>query len=226
MIWKKIALFAGKTILGVIAFVLLYLGAAWVLSLLSTGPEPVTKPGVVIYIRTNGVHADLVVPVRNAIKDWRQDLAFAHTKSGDTAAQYAGIGWGDKGFYLNTPTWADLTVATAFKAAFGLGGTALHATFYRELKEGKDCVRLLLSNDQYSRLVRFIESRFRRDEAGKTLWIQTDAVYGEFDAFYEAKGRYSIFHTCNTWANNGLKACGQKACWWTPFDRGIFNLYR
>ena len=31
------------------------------------------------------------------------------------------------------------------------------------------------------------------------------------DAFYEAKGRYSLFFTCNTWTNNALKICKQKA---------------
>jgi hypothetical protein len=34
-----------------------------------------------------------------------------------------------------------------------------------------------------------------------------------------------MFHTCNTWANNGLKSCGQKAALWTPFDSGIFGQY-
>jgi len=35
-----------------------------------------------------------------------------------------------------------------------------------------------------------------------------------------------LFHTCNTWANNALKACGQKASLWTPFDTGIFYHYQ
>ena len=59
----------------------------------------------------------------------------------------------------------------------------------------------------------------------EAMYINTDAVYGKNDAFYEANGSYSLFHTCNTWANNGLKACGQKACFWTPFDSGIFYHY-
>ena len=50
--------------------------------------------------------------------------------------------------------------------------------------------------------------------------------YGKNDAFYEATGRYSLFHTCNTWTNNALKIAGQKACVWTPFDTGIFYHYQ
>lgn len=43
------------------------------------------------------------------------------------------------------------------------------------------------------------------------IFIPTDAVYGINDAFYDAKGKYSFFETCNTWANDGLKEAGQKA---------------
>jgi hypothetical protein len=51
-------------------------------------------------------------------------------------------------------------------------------------------------------------------------------VYGDNDAFYEAIGSYNLFKTCNTWTNNALKSCGQKACFWTPFESGIFYQYK
>lgn len=61
---------------------------------------------------------------------------------------------------------------------------------------------------------------------GRTIHIGTHANYGLTDAFYDGVGRYNLFRTCNTWTNDALKACGQKACWWTPFDTGIFRQYR
>lgn len=70
------------------------------------------------------------------------------------------MGWGDKGFYLETPTWAELKASVAFKAVTGLSTTAIHATFYIMLEENSACKRLLLSRDQYVRLVRCIEGRF------------------------------------------------------------------
>jgi hypothetical protein len=61
---------------------------------------------------------------------------------------------------------------------------------------------------------------------GQVIQILThDDGYGTDDAFYEAKGAYDLFNTCNTWANGALKACDQKACWWTPTDKGIFHQY-
>lgn len=69
---------------------------------------------------------------------------FSQTKGKNTDFNYIAFGWGDKGFYLDTPTWADLKFSTAFKAAFWMGQSAMHTTYYREVKEGEDCKRLCL----------------------------------------------------------------------------------
>ncbi|XZF15841.1 TIGR02117 family protein [Chitinophagaceae bacterium MMS25-I14] len=207
-----------------IAFVGLYLLSAYILSHISTSREA-TNPDLSIYIKTNGVHTDLVMPVRTAQIDWSRELPFSNTAGKDTTAQYIAMGWGDKGFYLETPTWADLKFSTAFKAAFALSTAAIHTTYYKTLQEGADCKKIEISSTQYDRLIQYIHKSFRTDAAGHMIHIVTNANYGADDAFYEAGGSYSLFHTCNTWANSGLKSCGQKACLWTPFDKGIFYQY-
>jgi len=223
---KKILRYTRNSILFLIAFVLLYLGLAWLLSRIPVRAEKNTQPDITIYLKSNGVHTDLAVPVKTAAYDWSQSILYQNTRSGDTTFSYIAFGWGDKGFYLETPTWSDLKASTAFKAAFGLSNTAIHATFYHTLKENKKCVRITISNEQYQRLISFINRSLQTDSTGKPIVIPTEARYGNNDAFYEAKGRYSLFHTCNTWTNNALKACGQKACLWTPFDSGILYQYR
>ena len=102
----------------------------------------------------------------------------------------------------------------------------MHTTFYDKLKEGKRCIRLKISKEQYLRLIIYIEKSLLTDASGKPITIGANARYNDRDAFYEAKGSYNLFHTCNTWTNDALKASGQKACWWTPFDKGIINQYR
>ena len=212
-------------ILTPVLLVCLYLLAAWVLWHISTGKEDDTVAEVPVYIKTNGVHTDIVVPVRNEQTDWSRDILFSNTASGDTTAQFLAFGWGDKGFYLETPTWADLKFSTAFKAALALSHAAIHTTFYKTMDEGPDCVKIGISKKQYGRLVTYIRSSFKTGADGHVMHIVTNANYGADDAFYEAGGSYSLFHTCNTWANSGLKSCGQKACLWTPFDKGIFYQY-
>jgi len=200
--------------------------SAHCLGKISVDKEPTASKDITIYIRTNGVHTDLVIPLKNEQMDWSKEIRFENTISKDTCAKYLSVGWGDKGFYLHTPTWADLTFSVAFKAATGLSTSAIHATFYKTIEVGNDCVELKISKKQYTRLIKYIQNSFLKSPDGHLINIKTNANYGKNDAFYDAGGSYSMFHTCNTWANNGLKSCGQKAALWTPFDSGIFRQYR
>lgn len=184
------------------------------------------KKEIPVYIYTNGVHTDIVMPVKNDIQDWSAKIPFTNIKSGKTDYNYVGIGWGDKGFYLDTPTWADLKFSTAFKAAFWLSESAMHCTYYKTMKEGDDCKMIMISRDQYKKLVEFVDQKFDKDAKGNFILVPTNAVYGDSDAFYDAKGTYSFLDTCNTWTNNALKAAGQKAALWTPTDYGIFLHYK
>jgi uncharacterized protein (TIGR02117 family) len=177
-----------------------------------------------IYILTNGVHTDVVLPIKNEHYDWSNQLKFEHTKSKDTTYQYVALGWGDKGFYLETPTWADLKASTALKAASGLSSSAMHVTFYKHLKENKSCKKIQISLENYQNLIAFINKSFQT-KSRDFLKIETDAVYGKHDVFYEANGSYSLFYTCNSWANQALKAANQKAALWTISDSGIFRHY-
>ncbi len=219
---KIIAISATVLILPVIIYFLF----AVVFSVIPIKEEKAYEKDINIFLISNGVHSDLALPVRNEIKDWSSEIKFNHSKGNDSSYKYLAFGWGDKGFYLETPTWADLKFHTAFNAVFGLSSSAVHTTFIYDLSEGQDCVNLNLNREQYQRLVSFIESKFEFDEKRHVQQIITNANYGLSDAFYEAKGRYNLFYTCNTWINSGLKVCGQKACLWTPFVQGIFWHYR
>jgi uncharacterized protein (TIGR02117 family) len=223
--FKKILKFAALFITSIIVFVILYLIAAFGFSKIKVNDEASNKGVIEIYIKTNGVHTDIVVPVKNEVKDWSTEVKFSNTKIPDSTVKYLAMGWGDKGFYLETPNWSDLKASIAFKAAFGLSSTAIHATFYHQISQDESCKKIKLSKREYEQLVRYISTSFQTDSLGHFILIKTNANYSNSDAFYEANGHYSLFKTCNTWANNALKSCNQKACFWTPFDKGIFDLY-
>jgi len=223
---KKTGKYILYSIVFFVSFILFYLLAAFCLSRATVDKEEGTTADVAIYIKTNGVHTDIVVPVKNDAIDWSREVLFSNTALTDTSnIQWLAMGWGDKGFYLETPTWNDLKFSTAFKAAFALSTTAMHTTFYSNLVENKSCKKILISNAQYKRLVNYIHESFKQQENGQPIPIVTNANYNNADAFYEGTGHYSLFKTCNSWANAALKSCGQRACWWTAFDTGIFLKY-
>lgn len=178
-----------------------------------------------IYILTNGVHTDLVLPFYNEIYDWRSYLDPSKTPGKKLSFNYVSFGWGDKGFYLETPEWKDLKPSVAFKAAVGLSESAMHVTYYDQLNLGDDCKEIKLNKAQYEQLCLYIKDRFDLKN-DKFVLVPTDQNYGLNDVFYEAKGKYSLFYTCNTWANNGLKAARLKASVFTLLDKGIFYQYK
>jgi uncharacterized protein (TIGR02117 family) len=203
----------------------LYVGTAFVLSRIPVAKaHPDAAPDVTVYLHTNGVHTDIVLPIKTAQLDWSRQLPFANIPSQDTTMRYIAFGWGDKGFYLDTPTWAELKFSTAFVAAFWLGSSAMHTTYFHSMVPGPDTVPLHLSHAEYADLIAYIKRSFRLDAGGRAQHIKGHS-YGPDDAFYEANRVYSFLYTCNTWTNNALKASGQKACLWTPADSGIFYQY-
>ncbi|MEY4927151.1 MAG: hypothetical protein RI894_1587 [Bacteroidota bacterium] len=218
--------YALYTLFGIIVFLAVYVVAVFTLPEIAVNKAQTPTPAdtIGIYILTNGVHTDIVAPIRNEQRDWTTSISFENTASKDTAMNYTAFGWGDKGFYLDTPSWAELKFSTAFKAAFYLSTAAMHTTFYKEMKAGESCRKINITKAEYQQLIDYIDNSFERDDKGKVMNIVGHS-YGKNDAFYEAKGKYSLFHTCNTWANNGLKSCEQRACLWTPRDKGIFSLY-
>lgn len=224
---KKMALLILKTLGILLGIIVVYVAAGYFLPFIEVpAKDDGQKKEIPIYIYTNGVHTDIVMPVKNDLHDWSTKIPFGNTKSKETDYRFVGIGWGDKGFYLDTPTWADLKFSTAFKAAFWLSESAMHCTYYKTMKEGEDCKMIMVSRNQYKDLVKFVDEKFDKDTNGNYILVPTNAVYGNNDAFYDAIGKYSFLDTCNTWANNALKAAGQKAAWWTPSDYGIFLHYK
>ncbi|QBO58931.1 TIGR02117 family protein [Chryseobacterium salivictor] len=216
-----------KCLAGIVGLVLIYVILALTIPLIPVQKKATAgKAEIPVYLYTNGVHTDIVLPIKNEQIDWSKKILFENTASKITDFNYVGIGWGDKGFYLDTPTWAELKVSTAFHAAFWLGDSAMHCTFYKTMKEGNDCKKIMLTESEYADLIHFVDSKFDKNAAGQNILIPTKAVYGNNDSFYEAKGSYSFLYTCNTWTNDALKAAGQKAALWTPTDFGIFQHYK
>lgn len=222
---RKILKYLKIIFLAFLSFVVLYFLTAFCLSHISLNKNVKQKQEVAIYIMTNGIHTDIVVPANNEQMDWRKEIKFSDTKSADTSSEYLAFGWGDQKFYLETPTFSDLKLSTGLNAILGLSKSAMHTTYYKYVQENKDCVKIMISTEQYAKLVKYISASFKTDAEHHFINIKTKLNYDNADAFYEAIGSYSLFKTCNTWSNSALKSCNQKSCYWTIFDSAIFQKY-
>jgi uncharacterized protein (TIGR02117 family) len=213
-----------RLFLGLLALLGLYGASALLLPRIPLNRSWRNPPaGIPVFVESNGVHTDFVVPVRSATIDWTRHLPFRWFEAVDETFEYLSFGWGDRGFYLETPGWEDLRFGIAFKAVFFLGSSALHVTYERWPPMARDdCRELRLTQDQYRRLCDFLLASFTRDAEGRFEPIDHPG-YTPRDRFFVAKGTYSLFHTCNGWTGAGLDAIGVRTGVWTPFARDVMR---
>jgi hypothetical protein len=100
---KKILKYLFIGLASLLLSVVLYLGLAYVLARITVNNNTKNTPQVAIYIQTNGVHTDIVVPIKNELFDWTTQIKKEHTLATSKNAQFLAMGWGDKGFYLEPP---------------------------------------------------------------------------------------------------------------------------
>ena len=176
-----------------------------------------TEEGIEIFVSSNEVHADIIVPVSTKEIDWSEsfaDTSFAESISGET---HVAFGWGDKGFFLETETWDDFKISTAANALLLPSESCMHVTFTRP-DYYSDASSVTISSEQYRLLVEHIENSFSSDSQDEYLQIEGYAYSGT-DAFFEAKGRYHILNTCNSWVGRGLRAAGVRVPWLSPLPK-------
>ena len=184
------------------------------------------EEGPSIYVASNGVHVDLVLPVEAGGRDYRKLLPLSTGSGWERGARWVAFGWGERHFYLETPGWSDLTAKTAIRALLLPTGTLMHVSFlYGALEENERCVRLDISEEELIKLANYVESRFARDASGEFIVIP-ERGYKHYDDFYEARGSYHLFQTCNDWANQGLAESGLPAALWSPLDGAILRQAR
>jgi uncharacterized protein (TIGR02117 family) len=205
-----------------ISIPILYFLAALILGTIPTNwgwHEP--KQGVTIFVRTNGVHTWLLVPKVTPEMDWRPYVPGEHLRDKRWgAASHVALGYGNRTFYLETPTWGDLTMKNAFLAAFGQGRSLVHADHSHNPQPTDYQRPLTLTHDEYRRLAEHIRKSFQIDPQGRTIPV-LGRGYTSSDMFYEANGPYTALYTCNAWTGEALRAAGVKTGLWTPLSQSI-----
>jgi uncharacterized protein (TIGR02117 family) len=224
---NKIVKFVVKFLLGFILFVAAYLSTALISKYITVNNDyAAPKEGKEVYIVSNGVHADICLPLIDGDDFWNNyfDVKSFSTLKGNP--KYISFGWGDKGFYLDTPTWDDLTINTAVKALFLPSKTALHVSYLSYKPNLSENVKaFIVSKKTFIKMQKYISS-YVKLKNNKSQLIDCCRYPNAHDNFYEANGKYHMFRTCNVWTNQVLKEAGIKTSIWSPFDSGILHQFK
>lgn len=221
---RVIACWCARGLAVLLAIVLLYLVLALGGSLIpaNAGWTPPDQ-GVRIFVYTNGVHSGIIVPAANDVQDWRPLIKARDISDPRYAASsHILFGWGERGFYLNTPRWSDLRAGVAARALFNGRRTLLHTDYVHAPKASPDIRPLMISKAQYRQLAGRIKGYFRLDAKGQPQPLKG---YGPADAFYESYGRYDLFRTCNAWTGAQLRKIGVRVGIWTPFSQSVMRWF-
>ncbi len=157
-------------------------------------PGPNSTPRSVYVIHHGSLHTGLAVK-RSDIPTrlWPAHRDYAKFK-------HLEVGWGEDDGYRKP-----LTTAIALNALTGSRRTVLLADGFNAIREKVRSPRFTviqvdLSDRGFARLCRHIERTYALDEAGHPIRLGK--------GWYRARGTYSAFRTCNTWAAEGLRQAG------------------
>jgi uncharacterized protein (TIGR02117 family) len=178
--------------------------------------------GVTIYIADNGIHADIIMPVKADGLDWAPLIPKTDFASPDPDARWIAFGSGEKRVYLDTPSWWDIRPRTIWSALAG-GQRVMHVEYVPNPYYAAREIRL--RPEEYRRLWGAIRADFVLDAEGRPEPIEHPG-YGPADAFYRATGRANAVRTCNAVAAGWLRLAGVKTSIWPPFVNGLTWRYR
>jgi uncharacterized protein (TIGR02117 family) len=218
--WSRLRRWLGR---GLCAFVLFWLAYACFLLLgfvpVNRGYQvPPEEDRVRIFIRSSDIHTDFVMPIslEGTDVDWGGLFSSRHFHAPLNGAKYVAVGWGSRGFYVETKTWADLKIGTLLMALFTPSESVLHVEYLWDLIPGPGMDEVLITREQYQELTAFVQSTIgETDETGAAV-LATEVSYNDYDRFYLARGRYHMFNTCNQWTGRGLHRAGVPTGLWTP----------
>jgi uncharacterized protein (TIGR02117 family) len=188
-------------------------------------PRPLfadTEPGPAnrrILVISNPIHTDITIPLDLDVLARFEPLIRAGIKADLPGARYLVFGWGSRAFYIETPTWADLK-PWPLLSALTLDASVMHVGIAGPIDEMQPSVRGFdMTEAEFERLLAFIESSFQAGTNGPISIA--DSSYGEFDGFFEAKGRFTALLGCNTWAAAALREAGLQTGWWNPIPQTL-----
>lgn len=186
-------------------------------------PGPVAEvPGArteVIGLARGPIHYDLLIPLTDATRAEfgflaRDGLPVDHPK-----ARWVVVGWGAEGFYRTVGSYADVTASVAWRAVTG-DDAVLRLDLAGDVTGIEGLSWIDASPAQIAALRKAVLAGFARDAAGAPVALPP-AEWGEGHLFYRARGRFHLFHTCNAWLGETLRAAGLGFGIWTPTTQAV-----
>jgi uncharacterized protein (TIGR02117 family) len=168
----------------------------------------------------DGMHINIVLPVSNNLVDWREFLNIsAIGKDATDNYKYLTFGWGDRDFYIQTPTLAELNLITAVKALFLPTPSTILVQGFAKLPQNRELKCVKVTKTDYLKLTQFIQNTFQFNSQNQPIRIANGHLSSS--GFYAANGSYSILTTCNNWAAEALRKADVDTPLWAGLSSAV-----
>ncbi|MBW4480649.1 MAG: TIGR02117 family protein [Tolypothrix brevis GSE-NOS-MK-07-07A] len=173
-----------------------------------------------VCVSNTGIHTNIIVPIENRVFNWHQylsidEIGIDHVNS----YNYLSFGWGDRDFYMSTPSLANLKFSTTFKALFLPTPSVLYVKGYQIIPNDLEVKCIKITQTNYLQFINFIESSFQFDPNGRKIRLGNG--HTDNAGFYAAKGSYSILRNCNSWTAEGLRKADINTPLWSGLSSAI-----
>lgn len=167
------------------------------------------------------IHVDFLLPATAETRDALQFARAGGVQVNHADVGYFIVGWGARDFYTSTPQWSDLNARATLRAITG-DASVLRVDVVAPNIAFNQLPRLSLSADQYTALLAGITASATPDAVG----VEARGHRGT-SGFVEARGRFHILRTCNTWVGRVLRGAGVPMGVWTPTPYAVrLSLWR
>ncbi|MCM0591147.1 MAG: TIGR02117 family protein [Gloeotrichia echinulata IR180] len=174
-----------------------------------------------ICVANRGIHSDIIVPTRNYVFDWTIYISLDRIGGIDNYHdyKYLSFGWGERDFYMTTPTLAYLNLSTTFRALFLPTPSIIYVQGYQLIPDYLEVKCIKVNQTDYLNLMEFIQATFEQDAQGRKIRLGNGHTANA--GFYAAVGSYSILRNCNTWTAEGLRKADVNTPLWDGLPAGI-----
>ncbi len=180
-------------------------------------PDAAEARTVEILVGSNGIHTEIAMPLITPEMEWRESFPASDIIDAQRDYTHVAVSWGERKFFLETPTWWDVNPITVVNAMIG-GEGVIHVAHYVRPAPSEDYRVLRLRPDEYRALAEEILSQTYPASEREAL-----PGYARHDVFYAARGTYNLGNTCNQWTSDRLAAAGVETGSWTPFPGGVMK---
>lgn len=208
-----------RTVTAILSLPLIYFAAAFAGALIagSRADLPSGSENLIGLLR-GPIHYDFLLPLS---PEMRVRFGFAEAAGvpiSNPQAEWLVLGWGAREFYTTAGSFSDITAHAVFSGVTG-DTAVIHLDVAGDVSGLDGITYLPLSDPQFAALLYTIDDSFQRDQTGQPLALPVR--FGPRDAFFAANGQFNLFHTCNAWVGETLRAAGVPFGVWTPTPQSV-----